>query len=370
MSSTALTLDTRVMGSLIGAAVGDALGAPCECMHYRKILEVYGDFQHFAELEGSWYNFRLGGITDDTVLADLLMDAILTNDGVLDAHLFAREWERFETPIANPDGGDPIIRLNMMHWIERIPYLRNQLREINKRELGHGEANATNAVMFIGPVGLLCAGDPNKAAVMAADVSAVNQHGAPRDVAAGYAAALAACFVPGATVESIIDTAVTYTRDYRHTRELTAMLELAARCADCHEFIRRYYTEIIGPVVPFQDLEHEGKFHWFFKEEPTCVSWNSAEVLGPVLATFLITRGNDAQAMMLACAKIGRDADTIARCAGGLIGAWQGLEAIPADWQEYVLARNRWLMIEEKGASLIALIRRRAAQLGAVLGTL
>ena len=363
--SPALSLDDRILGSIIGAAVGDALGAPCECVHYTRILKEYGDFKGFAELEAlkaGW--LPLGGVTDDTVLADLLTDAILVNDGVLDAHLFAKQWEQFETPIPDPDGGAPINRLNRMHFIERIPYMRNNLREINKRELGHGEANATNAVMFIGPVGLLCAGDPNKAAVMAADVTSVNQHGAPRDVAAGYAAALAECFVSSATVDSVIETGLNFTHDFLQTRQMMAMLDLARKCKDCDEFIRRYYTEIIGPVLPFQDLEHLDKMHWKFKDELMSISWNSAEVLGPTLATFLITRGEDASAMMLACAKIGRDADTICRCAGGLMGAWRGLNCIPADWREYVLARNRWLHLEEKGQALSALVRRRAESLG------
>ena len=186
--SKSVSTSDRVLGSLIGAAVGDALGAPCECLHYKRILKEYGDFKGFADLEAvraGW--LPLGTVTDDTVISDLLIDAILANDGILDAHLFAQQWEEFEKPIPNPDG-EPVNRLNLMHWIERIPYLRNRLREINKRELGHGEANATNAIMYIGPVGLLCAGDPNKAAIMAADVTSVNQHGAPRDAArlAGY----------------------------------------------------------------------------------------------------------------------------------------------------------------------------------------
>ncbi len=358
------SFEDRILGSLIGSAVGDALGAPCECMHYKRILKEYGDFQTFEDLVAAKAGWNpIGGITDDTVLADLLIDAILQNDGILDAHLFAKQWEQFETPVPNPDG-DPIIRLNQMHWIERIPFMRNNLREINKRELGHGEANATNAVMFIGPVGLLCAGDPNKAAVMAADVTSVNQHGAPRDVAAGYAAGLAACFLPDATVDSVIDTSMAFTRDFKQTREMKAMLELARKCKDCDEFVRRYYEEIIGPVLPFQDVEHLDKMHWRFKDDLTCISWNSAEVLGPTLATFLITRGEDSRAMMLACAKIGRDADTICRCAGGLMGAWRGTECIPAEWRSYVLPRNRWLRIEEKGKDLAALIRRRSQVLG------
>lgn len=364
------TFESRILGSLIGSAVGDALGAPCECVHYKRILKEYGDFKSFEDLvavNAGWSWQQLGTVTDDTILADLLIDCILENDGLIDAHLFAKQWEKFEKPIPNPDGGNPINRLNGMHWIERIPYLRNQLREINKRELGHGEANATNAVMFIGPVGLLCAGDPNKAAVMAADVTAVNQHGAPRDVAAGYAAALAACFQTGATVDSVINAAMAFTGDFKQTREMRAMLVLAAKCRTCDEFVRRYYEEIIGPILPFQDLEHLDKRHWWFKDELTCNSWDSAEVLGPTLATFLITRGEDPAAMMLACAKIGRDADTICRCAGGLIGAWRGLEAIPADWREFVMPRNRWLRLEEKGQALVEVIRRRSANLGAQL---
>jgi ADP-ribosylglycohydrolase len=294
----------------------------------------------------------LGSVTDDTVLADLLLDCILEHDGRVAAHVFAEAWDRFEEPIAWPDGPRP--RLNCVHWIERLPFYRNRLREIPKRELGHGEANATNAIMYIAPVGLLCAGDPLKAELMAADVTAVNQHGRPRDVAGGYAAALAACFLPGMTPERVIETALEHTRDFKHTREMRAMLDLAARCGTGEEFCERYYREIIGPVVPYQDLQHLGGNR--------SVSWNSSEVLGPALAAFRLTRGSRAAEMVLMCGRIGRDADTIARVAGGLAGAYLGPSAIPEAWASYVLARNPWLRLREKAEQLAALVRRRLAE--------
>ena len=99
-------------------------------------------------------------------------------------------------------------------------------------------------------------------------------------------------------------------------------------------------------------------------------SWDSAEILGPSLAFFLVTKGQDPQEMMLAAGKIGRDADTICRCAGGLIGAWRGLDAIPADWRAFVLPKIRWLRLEEKGAALAALVRRRTQELGRQLAGL
>jgi ADP-ribosylglycohydrolase len=218
--------------------------------------------------------------------------------------------------------------------------------------------------MYIAPVGLLCAGDPLKAELMAADVTAVNQHGRPRDVAGGYCAALAACFLPDRTVEDIVEIGIARTHDVKHVKEMRTMVDLAGDCGSCREFVERYYAEIIGPIIPYQDIQHDGG--------KSCVTWNSSEVLGPALATFRITGGTDAREMVLACCKIGRDADTIARVAGGLIGTWAGIQAIPTEWIDYVLPRNPWLRLEEKAAKLADLVRhslqRDIAGRQAVLG--
>jgi ADP-ribosylglycohydrolase len=370
-----LTIFDRVWGGLLGGAVGDALGMPTECLHWRDIDAIFGPFGRFEDITPAMMaevNARrrwkvdpaaVGRVTDDTVLADLLLDAILESDGRMAAHVFARAWEAFDRPVAGP-GGESVNRLDRVHWIERIPFYRNRLRDIPKRELGHGEANATNAIMYIAPVGLLCAGDPLKAELMAVDVTSVNQHGRPRDVAGGYAAALAACFLPQADAEAIVRTALEHTRDQRHTGQMQAMVDLARTCQTCRDFIRRYYDEILGRVLPFQDWQHEGS--------PSCTSWNSAEVLGPALGALVITRGEDAREMILACARLGRDADTIARVAGGLIGAYRGAGAIPKEWADFVLARNPWLRLQEKARRLADLVERNlrgeVASRRAVLG--
>jgi len=367
-------LADRIAGGIIGSAIGDAFGAPYECKDYRDIRRYFGDARTFADLEEVYRRMPdadfspviacmdrkpwrpIGLITDDTVLSDLLLDCILEHDGEVTAIEFAEQWKHFEDPVENPDG-DPVVRLNRVHWIERIPYLRNNLHEIPKRELGHGEANATNAIMYIAPVGLLCAGDPAMAELMAVDVSSVNQHGRSRDPAGGYAAALAACFVPGMTVEEIVRLGVHHTHDPYCVHQLEAMLDVARKCDDCATFIERYYEEIIDDIIPYRDVQAATDAR--SREMGSCVSWISTEVLGPVLATFLITGGKDVEEMVLACARIGRDADTICRAAGGLIGAWRGLSAFPAEWRETVLAKNRWLRMEEKSARLASLVERR-----------
>lgn len=354
-----LKLEERIKGAIIGGAVGDAFGAPMECITFKDNKRLLGHINIFKDFTQellqelnkfrTWEINEAGLVTDDTVIQDLLLDCIIKNDGDITAYHFAREWENFEKPIYNPDG-EPVIRLNCVHWIEKIPYYRNQLREINKRHLGQGEANATNAIMYSLPVGLLCAGDPLEAELTAIDITSVNQHHRSRDAAGGYCATIAACFIPGIKIDEIIEIAITHTRDYLYTKELNAILELAAKCSSCDKFSERYWGELIGKIFPYQDLQHDGT--------SIVNSWKSSEVLGTALAALLISKG-DARKMVMACAINGRDADTAARVAGGLAGAYAGYEAIPAEWIEYVLNKNKWLQLEEKSDRLVAVVKNR-----------
>jgi ADP-ribosylglycohydrolase len=337
-------------------------------MDCRDIRELLGDFRGFADLERAFTGLAtnpptntrarvkvppfhpIGTVTDDTVMADLLIDTIIETDGALTAYGWAKAWERFDTPVPAPDGTE-INRLDGVHWIERIPFYRNRLHTIPKRELGHGEANATNVIMFIAPVGLLCAGDPLLAELMAVDVGSVNQHGTPRDVGGAYAAVLATAFLPETNVEQLVETGLRHLRHARRTKEVRAMVDLARQCNTCDEFTKRYYDEILGRLLPYRDEQHE--------DSTSCTSWNSSEVLGPVLAFLLITGGKDPSELMLACARFGRDADTICRVGGGLVGVLHGPDCIPAEWRKTVLQRNPWLRLEEKADQLAGVVTRR-----------
>lgn len=354
----------RVAGGVIASAVGDAVGAPCECCDYRAIRKAIGDYRGPHDVVGTpgpqpwWKDDMAWRITDDTVLADLLLDCIIRHGGQISAYEFAREWELFDKPVVTADGST-VNRLDLMHFIERIPFLRNKLA-IYKRDLGRGEYNATNAIMYIAPVGVLCAGEPLEAELMAVDVTSVNQHGRPRDVAGGYCAALAACFLPGKSVDDIVGVAIDHTRDFSCLKETNAMVNLARKCSSCNEYIERYYTEIIGPIIPYVDLQHE-----MFNPD-MCNSWRSSEILGNALAMLLITKGNDAREMILGASKIGRDADTIARIAAGLIGVYRGLSCLPQDWVQCVLRKNAWLNLEQKTQQLGAIVRAKLARRASV----
>jgi ADP-ribosylglycohydrolase len=72
----------KVLGCFMGAAIGDAMGGPVECQHYRRIADVFPDFDGFLPYRkppglidiqpGYALDAAPGSVTDDTFIrADL-----------------------------------------------------------------------------------------------------------------------------------------------------------------------------------------------------------------------------------------------------------------------------------------------------------
>ena len=93
----------KVLGMLIGSAIGDAMGAPTEMWSRRAIAVDYGFIDRLDTMvrepspEGTWkYNLPAGGTTDDTRWKKLIVNYLLTLPTTFghpdhpDAHAFAR----------------------------------------------------------------------------------------------------------------------------------------------------------------------------------------------------------------------------------------------------------------------------------------
>jgi ADP-ribosyl-[dinitrogen reductase] hydrolase len=72
---SAVDLADRVRGSLLGLAVGDALGAPLEFMSRGAIKREYGMLRELVG--GGVFGWRPGQGTDDSDLTKALLDAYL-----------------------------------------------------------------------------------------------------------------------------------------------------------------------------------------------------------------------------------------------------------------------------------------------------
>jgi ADP-ribosyl-[dinitrogen reductase] hydrolase len=69
----------RALGSYLGFAVGDALGATTEFMNPREIKDQYG--VHNRIIGGGWLKLRAGRVTDDTEMSLALGNSIIEQRG-------------------------------------------------------------------------------------------------------------------------------------------------------------------------------------------------------------------------------------------------------------------------------------------------
>jgi len=169
---------------------------------------------------------------------------------------------------------------------------------------------------MIMPVGMVNACRPDEAARDALQLGRIKDvKGRPGnyalEVCAAIAAATAEALRPDATVDSVIETALSQLPpDPR--REVEQGLAWARKAKDWKE------------LRPLYERRYEGKR----------IS-NAVEVLSGGLACFLMADGQPREAIIYAV-NLGRDTDCKAYVAGGLSGALRGIEAIPSQWVETV----------------------------------
>ena len=70
-------LKDKVLGSLIGFAIGDAMGATTEFMDKEAIKAQYGELKDI--IGGGWLNLMPGEVTDDTQMTMCIIDTFLEN---------------------------------------------------------------------------------------------------------------------------------------------------------------------------------------------------------------------------------------------------------------------------------------------------
>ena len=89
MGEVTVELQDRVVGCLLGLALGDALGAPFE---FRRRDDIPADFPAF---ELPWSGGPAGSTTDDTAMARNLVRSLAERDGFDPEDLVRRHLEWF-----------------------------------------------------------------------------------------------------------------------------------------------------------------------------------------------------------------------------------------------------------------------------------
>lgn len=367
-------LQSKAVGALAAAAVGDALGGATEGWTPEQIRERHGGpvtgivgpfLPNWREARPiAPYHKGDGHITDDTLMTHALVDVYAARGGRLDAYAIAGELVPLliEGKRWVPEFEESALLLNRIFLAEKWLVTRLHYAHADPREAGVGNIVNCGAAMYVAPVGVANAGNPEAAYAEAIDLAGAHQSSYGREAAGVFAGAVAAAMTPGAGAADVMDTAVALAHD--GTRDALEAVRAVARTGDHLAAI----PELRAAIEPFDSVGPDYRAPSLDARRPSRTK--SIEEL-PVALGFVIVAGGDVERAILGAVNYGRDADSIASMAGAITGALNGVDAVPAAWRADVAAASRidierpGLVMAEVAERIRAADERRAAEVHA-----
>ncbi len=286
-----MDLADRVVGSALGLALGDALGAPFEFLRARNVPDPIPAF------ERPWLGEPPGSTTDDTAMARNLMRSLAARGGLDPADVLERHlaWFRSDPPDVGTLTGRVLRRIAAGEapeaaaqaiWNERGP-----------------EVSAGNgSVMYCAPLGLAYANRPERA---------------PR--------ARPALSRPHARRRSLPDRG-----HRRHARRRGARPRRA-----------QHPTPRARPSPPSR-IWRAARSSSSSSRRSAVRARSTVRIRGSVCSRparrfQALVRPGDAETELRRVVSLGGDADTNAAVAGALLGARDGMQGLPPAWLERLL---------------------------------
>ncbi len=296
-----------MLGSILGLAIGDALGAPFE---FRRRAQVAFPLPAF---ELPWMAFPPGTWTDDTAMARNLWRSLIERGGALDPDdVLARHLEWLGSD--PPDVGIQT-RLALNEAAAGTPEPAEAVFERRGPEVSAGNGS----VMYCAPLGVVRVNEPDRLLDEAPVLSRLT-HWDGRCQTACLAVTLAvAALVRGAAPDAAVLDILAVLSDREGGEELEFMVGEAGRS-----------RQIDGPDQGFALF----------------TAGIALQVAGEALGF------EDGLRYVVG---LGGDTDTNAAVAGALLGALHGASAIPVGWLDHLVQRDE---IEREANELCALLDR------------
>lgn len=360
----------KVLGLLIGSAIGDAMGAPTEMWSRRNIQLDYGfvdDLQTMVRevsAEGIWKsNLPAGGTTDDTRWKALTIDFLREQSlSEVTATAFAQHIvDRYQSRIDDlkaTEGFDPKPyeqNLMKMAWLQEWAlvaqsYTQNDLPAYARALSKFYGGEMTCAGMLYAPMlGAVHPGDPRSGYTLAYDLG-IFDLGYARDMTGLVSAMTSAAFALDATGEAV--TRINRTVDpeaffesrligrsayrfYQHARHLVA--DARAYAPD----LAQAPVEIPPAYTHLSELEYAKLKNAFDRldEANEDVAFHPGEIY-LILLTAMLYSDFEFEPTMTFITNYGRDNDTTAAIAGAILGALHGADSLPPEMTRQVLEVN------------------------------
>lgn len=338
-------LRDRASGCLAGGAVGDALGGPTEGWTPAQIAERYdgpvtGIVGPFFE---NWRDARPiapfhngdGRITDDTLMVHALVRVYGKVRDHLDAYAIAEHLvsELKDTAVWIPELEIEALPLQRLFLAEKWLVLRLHHAHADPREAGVGNMVNCGAAMYMAPVGVLNAGNPEAAYAEAIEVAGAHQSSYGREAAGVFAAAVAEAMTPGASVDSVVNVCLRVAKD-----GTAAAIEAVCAAAEGHRHWSEAWRSLRDAVRRFDTVGEDFAATGLGSHRPSRL--HAIEELPVALGMLVVAKGGYRDTV-LGAVNYGRDSDSIANMGGAIAGALGGLAAVPSDWLAAVAKGSR-----------------------------
>lgn len=337
----------KILGNLLGAAVGDAMGAPTEVRSKNQIKEKFGGYvRDFFDPPNDTFgrNNKRGQITDDFSIAYETCWAIVNNGGVIDeetakkALIYWSREENYYNCMAGPSTRAAIAK-----------YQSGTVTNPHGFDLCNDNAKATNgAAMKISPISLFSGGNVEKAIENAVIVGSITH---PNNISLSGACAIAAA------------TSVALNNHPTLKDIFNAGIYGAIRG---DEIGKKNFATLAGPSI-VQRI----KFAIDLGQRSDGIEAaleNIADYIGsglyaseavPAVFGIIAAANGDPLESIYGGVNIGNDTDTVATMVGGIVGALHGSEVFP-DGYNHLINQASGININELAKEIEKIIRNRA----------
>lgn len=368
----------RLLGALVGSAIGDAMGAPTEMWSQWDIREAYGHVDSLDLVlrepspEGPWdYNLPPGAGTDDTRWKALMVEFVVAESELrragnplsLQPNQFASHLNtHYQESIARLKATEGVAPEPFEDNMRRLTWLQEWARVTRAYAKGdideyrdalarfYGGEMSCAGMLYAPVVGMLYPGRPEVAYSNAYDLSLFDL-GYARDITAMTAALTAAAFSPGAGADTLafalrdVDPKgffrsrllgrVAY-KQYEQARRIVRETQRMTQ-AEAEEMDLRFPDN-----YPYDNLQYARtiRAYQLLDKAKQDVAFHAGEVHLINLTAILFSE-LDFKLAMEFITNYGRDNDTVAAVTGAILGTIQGYSKLPRDQRELVVRVNR-----------------------------
>ncbi|QJW90607.1 ADP-ribosylglycohydrolase family protein [Spirosoma taeanense] len=364
-------LYNKVLGMLVGSAIGDAMGAPTEMWTRDAIALDYGFVNRLDTMvrepspEGTWlYNLPAGGTTDDTRWKVLAINYLLAQKKKnLAPKEFAQhiltQYQISIQRLKKTEGLAPEpyeARSREMAWLQEWakvaqPFIANDLVSYSNALSRFYGGEVTCAGMLYAPaIGGFYPGNPELAYTQTYAIS-VFDLGYARDISGLTAAMVSAAMAPNATPEAILN--VLRDVDPEHYfqsrlvgrsahRILKQARTIVAEANKIQQADRKSLTIPLpkrGPVDTLM-LTRMQKAYELLEAQNQDLPFHAAEI-HLVNLTALLFSNFDFEKALAFVINYGRDNDTTGAVTGAILGAYWGADRLPKAMVTKVITVNK-----------------------------